>query len=878
MNQNPLVADNSRSSVASSRSRPRRSRRSTVSNRVGAAFDVLGDGVRNGLTVCCDGVTVQRHHRDVIDEVSCLFRGGRVTAVVNCCGTHSALALLAAVAGRVDCAAGNIVMNGVPVSASSYQAQMSFVEEKDSLTDDSGGATRDLLVDLTVRENLEFASALRVANSAQAYSVDEMLQQLLLESHATARIRDCPLYVRRRVAIGKELLLNPSVLLLDEPTDGLATHEAQQLLTILSKLAAPSMADAEARHVMREAMTNSAAASVTAASSSTAAAASPPESSTPPSRMSLYTPRHSRVHLRDGAASVAHTVPNTHVPSSTPAAAVSSPSRRDSSGSGVADGVFGMPHSEETQRVVVLSIVQPRWALLQYVHDVVLMERSRCIFAGSVQEMLSVSLPKSVLRCSVDGAAREGGERERSADPLAQTAAPVAPASFVEEEEAEAPAGSYDAVAASIHKTRRNEEFVHALYRLATTEAAAAVANGSSGAVGGIVAGDFPDFSSFTDHVEPSWTSQRVSSPAAAAAASLPSHVAVRADTAVYATPLSQLYAVLFGHARAQVTAYMEVCAAGLLSLPEASHQAPSGFTQLLHLFRFGFVELRHNFVWGLVALCLLVVAAAGTAVLYGVQVGTRGIQNCAGLLFFVVSCVVLQAVLSLDAQRREYASFYRYSRSGYYASWTFLTFRAVKAALWRFGLSFLVVLVVFALSFFGEPWRDYRDIFELGFTMAVLSYSCYFLVWFLCAWWPSDRVSRFIVFTFYTLNIVLGGLVLNLVTLPAVVRGASFLSVVRLAYESAMMMGFANKSFGCEEGTDSGSGAAVSALQQQHTLSLSEGKCHTGAEYAAYLGFDASRRWLDVGLLAALSGVLLLASWVMMALYRPRRKLQATI
>ncbi|KPA78241.1 hypothetical protein ABB37_06396 [Leptomonas pyrrhocoris] len=911
--QNPLIGDNDGSPAASSRSRTRRSRRPHAASRVDAAFGLLGDDARDGLAICCDGVSVQRSHRDVIDEAFCLFRGGRVTALVNCCGTHSALALLTAVAGRVDCAAGNIVMNGVPVSASAYQAQMSFVEGKNAVADDDdyggggGGATGDVLVELTVRENLEYASALRVANSAQAYSVEEVMQQLLLEPHAPARVRDCSLYVRRRVALGKELLLNPSVLLLDEPMDGLATHEAQQFLTILSKLAAPSAADAEARHAIRQAMAASASASSSLGGVDVNAAASITEPSTSSARASVYTPRHSRVHRRDsnGVAS-SSSPPSSFVPLSTAGAQPNHTATADVNSA--AEHELGAPLMESTQRVVILSMVQPRWALLQYVHDVVLLERSRCVFSGTVQDMLSVRLPKAVLRPrmsdNVDDIVAAAGAREdndngdndeRSGDNRKVRSARQVGASQLTED---APADSYDAVAASIHKTRLNEELVHGLYRLAATAPP-----------GGVVAGtEFPFFAaSFTDN--PDAPEPQGSSPTSGGRHSTSSSfIAVRADGNGTAS-LSQLYAVLFGHARAQVTAYMEVCAAGLLSLPDASHQAPSGAIQLLQLFRFGFIELRHRLLGDLVALAFMLAAAAALAALYGVQVGDRGIQNCAGILFFLVCCVVLQAVLSLDAQRREYAAFCRYARSGYYAAWTFLVFRAVTAALWRFGLASFVALVVFVLSNFGEPWREYRGVFELGVIMAVLSYCCYFLIWFLCAWWPSDRVSRVLVFAFYTFNIVLGGLVLNLTTLPPAVQGVSFLSVVRLAYESSMLTHFAGRTFGCNKTAPDGSsssaaedfkeatwrtpphpaGAAARRRSDAHLLdkgrhgahsaaaqAARQGvRCYTGAEYAAYMGFEPSHRWSNVGILAGLSAALLLASWILMVLYRPRRRLR---
>ncbi|AYU78568.1 ABC transporter, putative [Leishmania donovani] len=884
----------------SGRLRTRHRRRCNAGHSAGDLENPLRGVSTTYLTLCCDSVSVQLNARDVIDDVSCLFRGGRVTAVVNCCGTHSAFALLAVMAGRVESTAGNTVLNGIPVSASTYQAQVSFLEDVGEVADkeeESGSritrASGGLFAELTVRENLQYASALRVANSAQAYSVDEVLQQLLLGPHEASKIKNCSLYVRRRVALGKELLLNPSVLLLDEPLEGLATHESQQYLTILSKLAAPSAADAEARRVMREAMC---AAAATAAGECGVSACTAANLAANPhaADVLLYTPRHSRLH------SGAQASP------STPADMLLTPAT-------TAAATFADPAScAEAQRIVVLSMVQPRWALLQHVHDVVLLERNRCVFAGSVQDMLAVKLPKGVMRENMAASASGDGELTDETGTLTTGTAAAATSTPRRNPLMAALVDSYDAVDASIQQQRLGEQTVHGLYRLAASMTTpAAGGDGSESGEGGAAATSESEFRPIIN-VE-SFSDGQASRPSSvAASASFSPYTGTNAD-GLSVTPLSQLYAHRQQRTRAKVTAYMEACAMGLVDMPEAFHQPPSSIVQLLHLFHFGFLELRHNLLWDVFSLVCGLTLAAALAALYGRQAGQDGMQNRVGIIFFLVSCVVLQAVLSLDTLRREYAAFQHYSFRGYYGACTYLVFCAITAALWRFGLASFVALAVFVLSNFGEPWHEYRGVFELSVILAVTSFCSHFGVWFLCAWLPSDHVGRFVIFTFYTLNIILAGLVLNLQTLPETVQAISFMSVVRLAYESCILTQFIGKSFGCHDNDTAeanGTWPRVSVIPPSSSAAhqgciaaptaeyagacrharastlfmrgmfgaraaVYTNTCYTGTEYAEFLGFSPSRRWSNVGVLVGMSALLLAGSWIMMTLYRPRRRLK---
>ncbi|KAH8174936.1 ABC transporter domain-containing protein [Sarocladium implicatum] len=103
-----------------------------------------------------------------------------------------------------------------------------------------------LLPTLTVRETLQYAADLRLPSSTTAEDrsrvVEEVILELGLKECANTRVgnsqhRGCSGGEKRRVSIGVQLLSNPSVLFLDEPTTGLDATSAFQLVRTLKSLA-----------------------------------------------------------------------------------------------------------------------------------------------------------------------------------------------------------------------------------------------------------------------------------------------------------------------------------------------------------------------------------------------------------------------------------------------------------------------------------------------------------------------------------------------------------------------------------------------------------------------------------------------------------------
>uniref|UniRef100_A0A8C2JSR8 ATP-binding cassette, sub-family G (WHITE), member 2a n=2 Tax=Cyprinus carpio TaxID=7962 RepID=A0A8C2JSR8_CYPCA len=99
---------------------------------------------------------------------------------------------------------------------------------------------------LTVRENLRFSAALRLPKSICQQEKDEKIEKLIQELGlskvadsrvGTQLIRGVSGGERKRTSIGMELIFDPSVLFLDEPTTGLDASTANSVLMLLKRMA-----------------------------------------------------------------------------------------------------------------------------------------------------------------------------------------------------------------------------------------------------------------------------------------------------------------------------------------------------------------------------------------------------------------------------------------------------------------------------------------------------------------------------------------------------------------------------------------------------------------------------------------------------------------
>lgn len=175
------------------------------------------------------------YHKKLLHSVSANLQPGSLTAIIGGSGSGKTT-LLDTIAERVTSSrlsyGGITTFNG---RVGVQSVRHAYVVQQDIL-----------LPTLTVRETLRYAAELRLPPSTPADErrelVEEIIRELCLQDCADIRIgssraRGCSGGEKRRVSIGVQLLANPSVLFLDEPTTGLDAASALQLMRTMKSLA-----------------------------------------------------------------------------------------------------------------------------------------------------------------------------------------------------------------------------------------------------------------------------------------------------------------------------------------------------------------------------------------------------------------------------------------------------------------------------------------------------------------------------------------------------------------------------------------------------------------------------------------------------------------
>lgn len=162
-----------------------------------------------------------------LDGVSLSAEAGRITAVLGANGAGKTT-LLRTISGLVRPQSGKVVLDGEDITRSAVEAMvskgMSHVPEG-----------RGVIAELTVDENLRVGSLFRGKVERSEYDrVYDIFPRI-------AERRDNPAHTlsggeRQMLVIGRALLAQPRILLLDEPSLGLAPRIVAQIFGLLRKL------------------------------------------------------------------------------------------------------------------------------------------------------------------------------------------------------------------------------------------------------------------------------------------------------------------------------------------------------------------------------------------------------------------------------------------------------------------------------------------------------------------------------------------------------------------------------------------------------------------------------------------------------------------
>ncbi|NWZ82315.1 ABCG2 protein, partial [Poecile atricapillus] len=171
--------------------------------------------------------------KEVLRDVNGIMRPG-LNAILGPTGSGKS-SLLDILAARKDPhgLSGDILINGAPQPAN-FKCTSGYVVQDDVV-----------MGTLTVRENLKFSAALRLPKSVKEEEKNERVNQIIKEL-GLSKVADSKVGTqfsrgvsggeRKRTNIGMELITDPAILFLDEPTTGLDASTANAVLLLLKRM------------------------------------------------------------------------------------------------------------------------------------------------------------------------------------------------------------------------------------------------------------------------------------------------------------------------------------------------------------------------------------------------------------------------------------------------------------------------------------------------------------------------------------------------------------------------------------------------------------------------------------------------------------------
>ncbi|GAB1290873.1 ATP-binding cassette sub-family G member 2 [Apodemus speciosus] len=175
----------------------------------------------------------KRVEKEILSDINGIMKPG-LNAILGPTGGGKS-SLLDVLAARKDPRglSGDVLINGAPQPAN-FKCSSGYVVQDDVV-----------MGTLTVRENLQFSAALRLPTTMKNHEKNErintIIKELGLDKVADSKVgtqftRGISGGERKRTSIGMELITDPSILFLDEPTTGLDSSTANAVLLLLKRM------------------------------------------------------------------------------------------------------------------------------------------------------------------------------------------------------------------------------------------------------------------------------------------------------------------------------------------------------------------------------------------------------------------------------------------------------------------------------------------------------------------------------------------------------------------------------------------------------------------------------------------------------------------
>ena len=164
---------------------------------------------------------------DIINSCTVNADKGEIVALLGPNGAGKST-VMKALLGLLKLKKGNVLINGEDISNLKPQERVkkgiSFVPQ-----------TRNVFAELTVKENLEVGAFLRTDNIQNV--IDEIFELFpVLSEKKNQIVGELSGGQRQQVALGRALMIKPSVLMLDEPTAGVSPIVMDELFEHIIKI------------------------------------------------------------------------------------------------------------------------------------------------------------------------------------------------------------------------------------------------------------------------------------------------------------------------------------------------------------------------------------------------------------------------------------------------------------------------------------------------------------------------------------------------------------------------------------------------------------------------------------------------------------------
>ncbi|XP_004848107.1 ATP-binding cassette sub-family G member 2-like isoform X2 [Heterocephalus glaber] len=171
--------------------------------------------------------------KEILSNISGIMRPG-LNAIMGPTGAGKSV-LLDVLAARKDPhgLSGDVLINGAPHPAD-FKCHSGYVVQD-----------HVMMSTLTVRENLQFSAALRLpmtmTNLEKEERINKVIEDLGLDKVANSKVGTkltggLSGAERKRTSIAMELIMDPCILFLDEPTNGLDSNTAHAVLSLLKRM------------------------------------------------------------------------------------------------------------------------------------------------------------------------------------------------------------------------------------------------------------------------------------------------------------------------------------------------------------------------------------------------------------------------------------------------------------------------------------------------------------------------------------------------------------------------------------------------------------------------------------------------------------------